>query len=103
MYARNISFRLRPNMQHEYVTTFENNILPLLRKQKGFKDGMTLCNPTSQDAVSFSLWENRQSADDYNTKVYPEVLKTLAKVMDGTPRVQNFETVVTTHNVPVAV
>jgi len=34
----------------------------------------------------------------------PEVVKTLTKVIDGTPRVQTFETVISTfHNVPVAV
>jgi hypothetical protein len=104
MYARNISFRLKSNMQSDYTRTFDNQILPLLRKQKGFKDGITLFNPGSQDAVSISLWESKFNADDYNTNTYPEVLKTLAKVMDGTPRVQTFETVISTfHNVPVAV
>ncbi len=43
-----------------------------------------------------SLWENKSSADDYNTRVYPEVLKTLGKVIDGAPRVQTFETVIST-------
>jgi len=104
MYARNVSFRLKSNTQSEYTRTFENQILPLLRKQKGFKDEITLSNPSSQDAVAISLWENKANADDYNTNTYPEVMKTLAKVIDGTPRVQTFETVSSTfHNVPVAV
>ena len=104
MYARNVSFRLKSNTQSEYTRTFENQILPLLRKQKGFKDEITFSNPGSQDAVAISLWENKTNADDYNTNTYPEVMKTLAKVIDGTPRVQTFETVVSTfHNVTVAV
>src|ERR1035438_5639420 len=104
MYARNISFRLKSNTQSDYTRTFEDQILPLLRKQKGFKDEITLTNPGSQDAVAISLWENKANADDYNTNTYPEVLKTLAKVVDGTPKVQTFEEVISTyHNVPVAV
>ena len=104
MYARNVSFRLKSNMQSDYTRTFENQILPMLRKQKGFKDEITLSNPGSQDAVAISLWENKANADDYNTHTYPEVMKTLAKVIDGTPRVQTFEMVVSTfHHVPVAV
>jgi len=104
MYARNVSFRLKLNMQSDYTRTLENQILPLLRKQKGFKEEITLSNPGSQDAVSMSLWEHKNNADDYNTNTYPEVLKTLAKVIDGTPRLQTFETVISTfHNVPVAV
>ena len=90
MYARNISFRLKSNMQSDYTRTFENQILPLLHKQKGFKDEITLCNPGSADAISISLWENKSNADDYNTHTYPEVLKTLAKVVDGTPQVHTY-------------
>ena len=104
MYARNVSFRLKSNMQSDYTRTFENQILPLLRKQKGFKENISLSNPGSTDAVSISLWEHKSNADDYNTNTYPEVLKTLAKLIDGTPRVQTFETVISTfHNVAVAV
>jgi hypothetical protein len=93
MYARNITFRLKSNMQADYTRTFENQILPLLRKQKGFKDEITLINPNSTDAVSISLWDNKHDADTYNTSTYPEVLKTLANVVDGTPHVHPFETV----------
>ena len=104
MYARNVTFRIKANMQSDFTHTFESQILPLLQKQKGFKEEITLCNPGSQDAVSISLWEHKSKADDYNTRIYPEVLKTLAKVIDGTPRVQTFETVVSTfHNVHAAV
>ena len=93
MYARNVTFRVEANMQHDYTNTFENQVLPLLRKQKGFKEEITLCNPGSQDAVSISLWEHKSNADDYNTRVYPEVLKTMSKFIEGTPRVQNGEVV----------
>ena len=104
MYARNVTFRIKANMQHDYIHAFENQILPLLKKQKGFKEEITLCNPSSQDAVSISLWDHKNNADDYNTHAYPEVLKTLGKVIDGTPRVQMFETVVSTfHNVATTV
>jgi hypothetical protein len=104
MYARNVSFRIKANLQSDYTHSFENQVLPLLQKQKGFKEEITLCNAGSQDAVSISLWEHKRDADDYNTRVYPEVLKTLANVIDGTPRVQTFETVVSTfHNVHATV
>jgi hypothetical protein len=104
MYARDVSFRLKSSTQSDYARTLENQILPLLRKQKGFKDEITLSNSGSQDAVAISLWENKSNADDYNTNTYPEVMKTLAKVIDGTPRVHTFETVISTfHNVAVAV
>ena len=104
MYARQVTFNIKANMQPDYTHTFENQILPLLLKQKGFKEEITLCSPGTTDAVSISLWENKSSADDYNTNTYPEVVKTLANVIDGTPRVQTFETVISTfHNAPAPV
>jgi hypothetical protein len=96
MYARSVNFNIKANTQSDFTYTFENQVLPLLQKQKGFKEEITLFNPGSQNVVSISLWEHKINADDYNTHVYPQVLKTLAKVIDGTPRVQTFETVVST-------
>jgi hypothetical protein len=104
MFARNISFHLKSNMLSDYTRTFENEILPLLRKQKGFREEITLSNPGSQDAIAISLWENKANADAYNTNTYPEVLRTLARMIDGTPKVQTFEAVTSTvHNVLAAV
>ena len=83
--------------------TFEKDVLPLLRKQNGFKDELTLSNPGSLDVIAISLWESKANAEAYNTNVYPEVLKTLAGMIDGTPKVQTFEAVTSTyHHVAVA-
>jgi hypothetical protein len=94
---------MKSNMLSDYTRTFEKNVLPLLRKQKGFKDEITLSNPGSLDVVAISLWESKTNAEAYNTHTYPEVLKTLARMVDGTPKVQTFESVTSTfHKVAVA-
>jgi hypothetical protein len=104
MFARNVSFRLKSNTHSDYTRTLENEILPLLRKQKGFKEELTLSNPGSPDAISISLWDSKANADSYNTNTYPEVLRTFATMIDGTPKVQTFEAVTSTfHNSLVAV
>ena len=103
MFARTVSIHLKSNMLSDYNRTFEKDILPLLRKQKGFRDEITLSNPTSLDAIAISLWETRADAEAYNTSTYPEVLKTLARMIDGMPKVQTFEAVTSTfHKVAVA-
>jgi hypothetical protein len=93
MFGRNVSFHLKSNALSDYNRTVESEILPLLRKQKGFKEEITLSNPGSLDAVTISLWENKANAEAYNTNTYPEVLRTLAKMIDGTPKVRTFEAV----------
>jgi hypothetical protein len=94
-------------MQPDFTHTFENQILPLLCRSRWASrknSPCALCNPGSPEAVSISLWEHKSNADDYDTRAHPEVLKTLAKTIDGTPRVQAFETVISPfHNVPATV
>ena len=103
MFARIVSVRLKSNMLSDYTRSFEKDILPLLHKQKGFKDEITFSNPSSLDVVAVSLWESKANAETYNTNTYPEVLKTFARLIDGTPKVQTFESVTSTfHNVAVA-
>jgi len=104
MFARNVSVRLRSNMLSEYDHVFENQILPLLRKQKGFRDEITFANPGGVDVTAISLWDTKEDATAYNTNTYPEVLKTFAKVIEGTPRVQMCEVVNSTfHKITMGV
>jgi hypothetical protein len=103
MFARSVSYRLKSNMVSDYTRTFENEILPLIRKQKGFQDEIILSNPGSLDVIAISLWDSKANAESYNTNVYPEVLRKLATMIDGTPKVQTFEAVTSTsHKVAVA-
>jgi hypothetical protein len=82
---------LKTNAVSEFTTTFEDDILPLLRKQSGFKDEITFLDAGKKDVVAISLWDGQESADRYSRDTYPEVLKGLAKVIDGTPKVRTYE------------
>jgi hypothetical protein len=96
MYARNVSIHLKSNMLSDYTRTFEKDVLPLLRKQRGFKDEITLAGPGGVDVTAISMWENKNDADTYNTNTYPQVLKTLARFIEGTPEVHTFDVVTST-------
>src|SRR6202048_3670004 len=105
MFARNVSIHLKSNMLADYTRTFEKDVLPLLRKQNGFKDEITFAGPGGIDVTAISLWENKADAEAYNTNAYPQVLKTLGRFIEGTPKVQSSEVVNSTFHsnaVPVA-
>ena len=91
MFARNVSMRLKSSSVAEFTRTYENEVLPLLRKQPGFQDGFTLFVPGGNEAVEITLWEKKDNAETYDRSTYPQMLKTLAKVLDGTPRVQTYD------------
>jgi heme-degrading monooxygenase HmoA len=83
---------LKPNSVAQFTETMERDVIPLLRKQQGFKDEITfLPVDGSNEAVAISFWERRENADAYQRSAYPEVLKVVAKVADGTPNVQTSE------------
>jgi hypothetical protein len=93
MFVRIVSFRVKSNMLSDYTRTFDKDILPLLRKQNGFRDEITFSGPGGTDVTAISLWDTKANAEAYNSNAYPEVLKTLARVIDGTPKVQTGEVV----------
>ena len=102
MFARNVSIHLKSNMLSDYTRTFEKDILPLLRKQNGFRDEITFAGPGGVDVTAISLWENKNDAETYNTNTYPEVLKTMARFIEGTPKVQTSDVVTSTcHKIAV--
>jgi heme-degrading monooxygenase HmoA len=91
MYARNVSLNLKPNTAREFTQTFEKDILPMLRKQNGFKDEITFVGPNGKEVVAISLWDRKESADQYSRDTYPQVLKGLSKVVEGTPEVHAYD------------
>jgi hypothetical protein len=96
MFARNVSIHLKSNMLSDYTRTFEKDVLPLLRKQNGFKDEITFAGPGGIDVTAISLWENKTDAETYNINTYPQVLKTLARFIEGTPKVHTSDVVTST-------
>src|SRR3989304_2053310 len=91
MFARTVRMQLEPNSVPEFTLTVEKEIIPLLRKQQGFKDEITFVPTDGKEAVAISLWEQKENAETYGRGTYPEVLKTLARVVEGTPQVHTAE------------
>jgi len=96
MFARHVSIHLKSNSLSDYTRMFDKDVLPLLRKQKGFKDEITFAGPGGVDVTAISLWENKTDAEAYNTNAYPQVLKTMARFIEGTPKVQTSDVVTST-------
>ena len=90
MYARTVRMQLKPNSVAEFTRTFEEKVIPLLRKQAGFKDEITFVPAGDKEAVAISLWEQKESADTYQRETYPEMLKTLTMI-EGAPQLQTSE------------
>lgn len=91
MFTRIVTIKLKANSTQEFTRLNESNIIPLLRKQNGFRDELTFIAPERSEALAISLWDTKENAEAYNRTGYPEVLKTLSSMVDGTPKVETFE------------
>lgn len=102
MFAQNVSMNLKPNRVAEFTRTMDQEIIPLLRKLKGFQDELTFVASGGLEAIGISLWDQREDADAYSRRTYPKVLKALADVVEGTPRVQTYDVANSTFHVLAA-
>lgn len=94
MYARNAHFRLKSlDLAVEFARTLGAEVVPVLRQQQGFKGEITLSNPGSLEQIAISLWDNKSHAESYDANVYPQVLKILGSMIDGTPKIRTYEAV----------
>lgn len=89
-FARNVQFQVKSGKETELNNLFEKEVLPMLRKQDGFQEEVTLLNP--KGAHFISLWDNRKNAETYEKATYPQVLAKLTTFIVGTPVVETYET-----------
>ena len=104
MFARRVYLHLNPNSVVEFTQKLEKEIIPLLRKQKGFQDEISFVGQGGTEAFGISLWDKAENAEAYNRGAYPEVTKILATVVDGPAQVETFEVANSTfHKIAAAV
>jgi hypothetical protein len=81
--ARSVRFDIAKDRNEEFHKLFKSEVLPVLKKQDGFKDELLLVH--DQHVRAISVWNNADAARKYETATYPQVDKALRPVMTGTP------------------
>jgi hypothetical protein len=108
MFARRVSMQLKPNTSEQLTQKLEMEIIPMLRKQRGFQDEISFVATGGAKAFGISLWDKAENAETYGRETYPEIVKMLAMFVEGTPHVDTYEVSNSTFHkigaaVPVAV
>lgn len=91
MIAREVTMNLKADSQAKFTHKLDNVIIPQLRSQKGFQDEIALVTSGGRKAVAISIWDNKENLDTYNSTKYPQVLKDMTDLIDGTPHVETYE------------
>ena len=93
MYPRRVSMVLKPNCTPPFAQKINNEIIPPLGKQNGFKDEITYVVPDGTEAIGITLWDHKENAAAYYRTTYLQVLELLARVVEGTTEVKTLEVI----------
>jgi hypothetical protein len=96
MYARRLTMQLRQNDAADFTRVIDSEIIPLLRKQPGFRDELVLINPTAAQAETISLWNTQESADTFGRGPYADMLKMIERFIKHKPQVEGYQVAKTT-------
>jgi heme-degrading monooxygenase HmoA len=87
--ARSVRFDIAADKNEEFHTLFRSEVLPILKKQDGFKDELLLVK--DQHVLAISVWNDMDSVRKYESATYPQLDKALRPVMVGRPTVETFK------------
>jgi len=87
MFARAVVIKVQPGCEVELTRTFEQEVIPLFRKDKDFRGLLAFTFPDGTEALSLSLWDQKENSRGFITKTFAS-LTALARVALGKPSVQ---------------
>ena len=101
MFTRVVELRTKTGKTKELSTTMHEKVVPLLRKQPGFIDEITLISTVdSEHILALSFWQSEADATRYNAEHYPTITDMLGSLLETTPTVQTFNVdLSTTHKI----
>jgi heme-degrading monooxygenase HmoA len=75
MYGRVLRFKGDPAKSDEAIKQWTEQILPLIKKQKGFVGVSLMANRKTGDGLSVTYWETEQAMKDARAQVRPQADK----------------------------
>lgn len=95
MFTHHVTMSLKDDSHRQLSNKINKTIMPFLREQKGFINGVTLLAPERSVAIEDTHWETREDAEAYQLTSYLKVAGMLSEFITGTPKDSIFEVPVT--------
>ena len=91
MYVRQVMAHYKPDKFDLLNQRFEKDVLPILKKQKGFRDELSFFDREKAEAVSMSFWDTKQYAETYARDLYQSIHKKMEETLEDKPQIRSFE------------
>ena len=103
MYARLVTSHIKPGLLEDVTHKMAVDVIPLLKKQDGFRDEVSFFNEDANESIAISFWDNKMYADRYGQEQFPKVLGQLKPDLEDEPLVRGFEVTNSTwYNMPAS-
>ena len=101
MFTRVVEIHTKTGKAKDFSTALNDKVLPLLKKQSGFIDEITLVSSTEPDRIlALSFWQTEADAQRYNQEQFPKLTEMLAPILETPPRVETYNVdTSTTHKI----
>jgi quinol monooxygenase YgiN len=97
MFARVVECQSKAGQSAQAGNKLKNDVLPILQKQPGFVDFLTLTDRTDTERlVCISFWTSQEDADKYHRQHYDTINAALRSVLESPPTLETFAVDVST-------
>jgi len=91
MFSRFVECHVKPDKKEDFTNKLRHDVLPILQKQPGFVDLISLVDENDPERmVSVSFWNSRQDAERYHREHYNHIAEMLKPVLKRDPMVEPF-------------
>jgi hypothetical protein len=92
MFARLVYIKPKIDSASKLARAIENDVIPLIRKQKGFYDESAFIVPDFLEiGIVINFWDEKKEAAASIRAEYPNIVNALSEAVEGTPLVETFE------------
>ncbi len=101
MFTRVVEARTKAGKAKEFSSTLNEKVLPILHRQPGFVDEITLVSDSEPERIlALSFWQTEADAHRYDQEQFPRITEMLSHVLEGEPTVETFNVdTSTTHKI----
>jgi heme-degrading monooxygenase HmoA len=86
MEARVVDLRILPTEAREVVRIFRDSVLPVARRQQGFKGALLLTDDETGVGISISLWETEEDREEGEANgFYQQQIRKFSDLLTETP------------------
>ena len=91
MFVRQVKAHFKPEKFDMFNKRFEKEVIPMLKKQAGFRDELTFFDKDKDEVYSMSFWDTKQNADMYARDLYPSIHRKMEDTLEDKPQIRSFE------------